>query len=140
MDEIEYKGIIFKRPEERNGSGKYSQRTSTAIKKGKLIRKPCEICGDIKSDGHHEVYSTYDKVRWLCRKHHKVIHYLFYIKKEKMEEIIKIQIDIPAKFSYELDSKLLDLKTTGVRKSKAQYIIELAQLAFHQKKTKSEIQ
>ena len=44
-----------------------------AIKNGELIRKPCEICGDTNSEGHH--WHGYDKehqldVQWLCRKHH----------------------------------------------------------------------
>jgi hypothetical protein len=55
-----------------------------------------------------------------------------------MEETIGINLELPKNFSYELDQKLLDLKTTGVKKTKAQYIIELAQLAFHQKKTSSD--
>jgi len=50
-----------------------------------------------------------------------------------MEETIGINLELPVKFSFELDRKLLDLKETGVRKSKAQYIIELAQTAFLQK-------
>jgi len=50
-----------------------------------------------------------------------------------MENTIKIQIDLPESFSYEIDRKLIDLRETGVRKSKAQYIIELAQTAFLQK-------
>ena len=50
-----------------------------------------------------------------------------------MEETIGINLELPVKFSFELDRKLLDLKESGVRKSKAQYIIELAQTAFLQK-------
>jgi hypothetical protein len=53
-----------------------------------------------------------------------------------MEETIKIQIDLPSDFSFALDRKLQELKETGVRKSKAQYIIELAQLALYQKTIK----
>lgn len=47
-----------------------------------------------------------------------------------MEETIGINLELPIKFSTELDRKLIDLKESGVRKSKAQYIIELAQAAF----------
>jgi len=56
-----------------------------------------------------------------------------------MEKTIGINLEIPEQFSYELDQYLLDLKTTGVRKSKAQYIIELAQRAFLHDKCCDEI-
>jgi len=57
----------------------------------------------------------------------------------KMEETIGINLELPVKFSFELDRKLLDMKESGVRKSKAQYIIELAQMAFLQKIVNAEI-
>jgi hypothetical protein len=41
-----------------------------AIKKGKLIRLPCEKCGNPKSQAHHEDYSKPLKVMWLCPMHH----------------------------------------------------------------------
>ncbi len=45
-----------------------------ARRKGLLERQPCEVCGDPKTDGHHEDYSAPLMVRWLCRKHHKARH------------------------------------------------------------------
>lgn len=45
-----------------------------AIKVGKVIKLNCEICGDTKSQGHHEDYSKPLEVRWLCEKHHKELH------------------------------------------------------------------
>lgn len=47
---------------------------NTALKKGLIDRKPCEICGSHSVDGHHEVYTEPLKVRWLCRRHHKRVH------------------------------------------------------------------
>ncbi len=46
---------------------------NTAIYRGKLIRKPCEVCGDSKTEGHH--HKGYERefwldVRWLCKRHH----------------------------------------------------------------------
>jgi hypothetical protein len=54
-----------------------------------------------------------------------------------MEDGTLIQIFLDKEFNQEIDRKLLELKETGVKKSKATYIKELAQLAFHQKKTKT---
>jgi hypothetical protein len=43
---------------------------TAAIRRGELVRKPCEVCGDPKTDGHHDDYSKPLEVRWLCRVHH----------------------------------------------------------------------
>lgn len=45
-----------------------------AIGCGKLIRQPCEVCGNSKSDAHHDDYSKPFDIRWLCRQHHKDLH------------------------------------------------------------------
>lgn len=48
---------------------------SRAIKSGKLIRLPCQKCGNPKSVAHHEDYDNLLNVVWLCQschvKHHK---------------------------------------------------------------------
>lgn len=44
-----------------------------ALKNGNLIRLPCRICGDPKSQGHHHDYSKPLDVDWLCFKHHREI-------------------------------------------------------------------
>lgn len=36
--------------------------------------QPCEICGDTKSEAHHDDYSKPLDVRWLCRRHHVEWH------------------------------------------------------------------
>lgn len=41
-----------------------------AIRSGRLIRKPCEICGSEPSEAHHDDYDKPLEVRWLCRSHH----------------------------------------------------------------------
>lgn len=41
-----------------------------AIKKGILIRIPCQVCGNQKSEAHHCNYDKPLEVKWLCRKHH----------------------------------------------------------------------
>jgi hypothetical protein len=46
-----------------------------AKRTGKIISQPCEICGNPKSDGHHDDYSKPLQVRWLCRRHHIAHHW-----------------------------------------------------------------
>lgn len=48
--------------------------TTKAILSKKLIRKPCEVCGNPKSEAHHEDYSKPLEVVWLCFKHHRERH------------------------------------------------------------------
>lgn len=45
-----------------------------AIERGNLIRMPCEICGEKKSEAHHDDYAKHLDVRWLCLKHHREAH------------------------------------------------------------------
>jgi hypothetical protein len=48
--------------------------TASAIRRGLLERQPCEVCGDLTTDAHHEDHRDPLRVRWLCRKHHKALH------------------------------------------------------------------
>lgn len=45
-----------------------------AKKTGKIQQQPCESCGDVRSQGHHEDYSRPLEVRWLCHRHHAELH------------------------------------------------------------------
>lgn len=45
-----------------------------AIKKGKLQKKVCEICGEPNSRAHHDNYAEKLEVRWLCQFHHSRHH------------------------------------------------------------------
>ena len=48
---------------------------SWAVKSGKLMRQPCELCNSTENvHGHHEDYTKPLEVRWLCRKHHGEAH------------------------------------------------------------------
>ena len=53
---------------------KANRMLSNALRDGKIKRKPCEVCGDIKSEGHHDDYSKLFDIRWLCKKHHTEHH------------------------------------------------------------------
>ena len=48
--------------------------SSNAIRDKRLIKQPCEICGEEKVQAHHEDYSKPLEVRWLCIKHHNERH------------------------------------------------------------------
>lgn len=41
-----------------------------AIRRGDLVRLPCVVCGDPKSQAHHSDYEKPLEVTWRCRKHH----------------------------------------------------------------------
>lgn len=49
---------------------------TNALSSGKLKRQPCEKCGCLKVDAHHDDYSKPLVVRWLCRPHHMEHHRL----------------------------------------------------------------
>lgn len=45
-----------------------------AVKSGRLVRQPCEKCGDVEAQAHHDDYSKPLDVRWLCFTHHREHH------------------------------------------------------------------
>ncbi len=47
-----------------------------AIRKGEIIREPCEVytC-DIIGEAHHDDYDKPLEVRWLCSHHHQQHHW-----------------------------------------------------------------
>ena len=53
---------------------KARQDLRNSVAAGRIIRKPCEVCGNIKSQGHHEDYSKPFDVIWLCALHHRYLH------------------------------------------------------------------
>jgi hypothetical protein len=48
--------------------------TASALRRGLIARKPCEVCGCEQTDAHHDNYLEPLRVRWLCRRHHKAAH------------------------------------------------------------------
>jgi hypothetical protein len=42
-----------------------------ALRDGRIVKVPCEICGNPKSQAHHDDYSKPLEVRWLCFTHHR---------------------------------------------------------------------
>ena len=45
-----------------------------AVKAGRLVRQPCEVCGALEVEAHHDDYSKPLDVRWLCPEHHRTHH------------------------------------------------------------------
>lgn len=68
---------------------------SNAIRDGRLVRSPCEVCGHWKSEAHHDDYSKPLEVRWLCFKHHRELHGQTVIRdKRDMDTVIKAKSDL----------------------------------------------
>jgi hypothetical protein len=44
-----------------------------AVRRGKLVKQPCEVCG-LRADAHHDDYAKPLDVRWLCPSHHQLHH------------------------------------------------------------------
>jgi ribosomal protein S27AE len=55
--------------------GRASAAVHRAVAAGRLIRQPCEQCGDVPSEAHHDDYTRPLDVRWLCSSCHKKHHH-----------------------------------------------------------------
>lgn len=42
-----------------------------AISTGKIEKKPCQVCGVLKTEAHHDDYAKPLEVKWFCTKHHR---------------------------------------------------------------------
>lgn len=47
---------------------------NTYLKRGKIEKLPCIVCGDNKVEMHHDNYNKPLEIKWLCRKHHMEHH------------------------------------------------------------------
>jgi len=48
--------------------------THQLIKRGKLTKGPCEVCGSPEVESHHDDYDQPRNVRWFCKAHHRALH------------------------------------------------------------------
>jgi len=46
----------------------------TYIKRGKIKKGPCVVCGSDKVQAHHKDYSKPLEVEWYCTEHHIELH------------------------------------------------------------------
>lgn len=58
----------------RNKYGGANIKTANAITAGKIVKLPCEVCGDEKAEAHHDDYNKPLAVRWLCKRCHTDWH------------------------------------------------------------------
>ena len=45
-----------------------------AVMAGRVLKESCRVCGELKSEAHHEDYARPLDVVWLCRTHHRELH------------------------------------------------------------------
>jgi len=45
-----------------------------AVRTGHVVKQPCEVCGTLQVEAHHDDYSKPLEVRWRCRAHHADLH------------------------------------------------------------------
>jgi hypothetical protein len=50
------------------------QAARRAASRGHIPKGPCEVCGALSVEAHHDDYSKPLEVRWLCRAHHAAHH------------------------------------------------------------------
>ena len=55
---------------------KIHRKVQTAIIKGVIIKTPCIICGNARSEAHHENYSLPLEVIFMCKDCHELRHSL----------------------------------------------------------------
>jgi hypothetical protein len=65
-----HKRTIDRHPEEARARAN----ARNALRRGDIKRQPCEICGEVVAEMHHDDYAKPFQVRWLCRKHHRALH------------------------------------------------------------------
>lgn len=68
-----YARSYYARPENAE-KNKARGASKQAVRTGRLVRGPCEKCGEAKTEGHHDDYSKPLEIRWLCKKHHSEVH------------------------------------------------------------------
>lgn len=65
---------VIEHKEENKPYIKVWDKVQKALKRGKLEKKPCEMCGDENSQAHHCDYAKPLEVMWLCRRCHADWH------------------------------------------------------------------
>ena len=75
-----WKGGFSRKDRQRRYNVRYPERHAAhlaltkAIRNGQLKRQPCDVCAELKVEGHHDDYANPLSVRWLCKRHHLQVH------------------------------------------------------------------
>jgi len=73
----ERKAMVIEYQRKRIGTAERTARSrvSNALRDGRLVRQPCEVCqATARVQAHHDDYSKPLDVRWLCFTHHREHH------------------------------------------------------------------
>lgn len=46
----------------------------TMLERGKIHKKPCNVCGSLDVQAHHNSYENPLDIDWLCKDHHDALH------------------------------------------------------------------
>lgn len=68
------KAVAKKRREFQSQRYKARAAVQYALRDGRLLKLPCEVCGVANTQGHHDDYDKPLDVRWLCPFHHAEHH------------------------------------------------------------------
>jgi hypothetical protein len=60
--------------EERQRRSRIRAETNVLIRKGVLVKSPCEKCGEINVACHHRKYKDPTDIMWLCKSCHLTCH------------------------------------------------------------------
>ena len=66
----------WKRLQQQRYPERWAARTAVhkALRAGTIRRGPCEVCGDVDTQAHHDDYGKPLEVRWLCAECHRALH------------------------------------------------------------------
>lgn len=64
-----------KHPEQMKERTRAHNAVARAVRSGRLLRGPCNVCGTAEDvHAHHDDYSKPMMIEWLCNHHHRVRH------------------------------------------------------------------
>lgn len=66
-----------------------------AIKSGKLLTSPCQICGEVENVvAHHNDYNFPLTVLWLCARHHQAWHEIFIPERAQIAPVKILKMEV----------------------------------------------
>ena len=105
-----------------------------ALRKGELIKRPCEICGDRRSQAHHDDYSKPLEVKWLCAAHHAD-----HEKRRYELKLPEMRGDIPVKLLSYKEEIVYEFNRPYTVNLRPQQLTDLQNLATHHVKVAEHI-